>query len=138
MTAAPSAGVPYLMNDLEVTMTPKLRDAQPDLQAHTVAVEAAAVVLGLARSVPAQLRFLADQLCRAACSAALNLAEGRGRSGRDRLHHYRIAYGSAKEAGSALQMLLAGGLVDAQQVAKACELLDRVRAMTWRLMRPRR
>ena len=40
---------------------------------------------------------LADQLQRAASSVALNLSEGRRRTGKDRRHHFRIAAGSADE-----------------------------------------
>ncbi len=126
------------MNDLEVTMHEMLATPKPGLEAHTLAVEAAGSVLQLTGGVPPGLKFLADQAGRAACSVALNLAEGHGRFGRDRLQHWRIAYGSAKEAGSALEALAAGGFVDREQAAQAMELLDRVRAMTWRLMHPRR
>ena len=66
------------------------------------------------------------------------LAEGRGRSGRDRLHHFRIAYGSALEAASHLELLAAAGVVDGERVRELLSLLDRVRALTWRLIHPRR
>ena len=36
---------------------------------------------------------LADQVVRAATSISLNVAEGSGRSGKDRLHCYRVARG---------------------------------------------
>ncbi len=126
------------MNDPEVTMHEALPPSQPGLHAHALAVEAAGAVLRLASTVPSTVKFLADQVRRAACSVPLNLAEGHGRFGRDRVYHYRVAYGSAKEAGSALEMLAAGGFVDADEAARAGELFDRVRAMTWRLVHPRR
>ncbi len=126
------------MNDPEVTMHDALPTPTHGLKAHTLAVEAAGAVLRLVAAVPASVRFLADQARRAACSAALNLAEGHGRAGRDRLHHWRIAYGSAKEAGSALEMLAAGGYVDLEAANRAAEQLDRVRALTWRLLHPRK
>ncbi|MEP0775734.1 MAG: four helix bundle protein, partial [Acidobacteriota bacterium] len=69
---------------------------------------------------------------------AANLAEGAGRAGRDRLHHWRIAYASALEADSHLRLLLGAGAVDAVRATQALELLDRVRALTWRLIHPRR
>ncbi len=125
------------MNDPEVTMHEALPTAKPGLHVHTLAVEAAGAVLRAVCSAPPAVTCLADQARRAACSVPLNLAEGHGRFGRDRLYHYRIAYGSAKEAGSALQMLAAGGFVDADEAAGAAEVLDRVRAMTWRLMQRR-
>ena len=45
-------------------------------------------------------------LTRSAVSVAANLAEGAGRAGRDRSYHWRIAYGSALESRSHLEMLL--------------------------------
>ncbi len=123
------------MNDLEVTMTPPL--PATGLRAHDLAVEAATLVLGLTRAAPARLKFLADQASRAACSVPLNLAEGSGRAGRDRLQHWRIAYGSALEAGSALGLLVDAASLDPERSRQAVELLDRVRAMTWRLLHPR-
>ena len=69
---------------------------------------------------------------------ALNLAEGAGRRGRDRLHHWRIAYGSALEARTALELLVTAGNLDATAAAAADALLDRVAAMAWRLVHSRR
>ena len=45
---------------------------------------------------------LATQLEDAVTSIALNIAEGTGRVGGDRLHHFRIALGSLREVGAAL------------------------------------
>ncbi len=126
------------MNDPEVTMHEALSTSKPGLHVHSLAVEAAGAVLRLVAAVPPSVKFLADQACRAACSVPLNLAEGHGRFGRDRVYHYRVAYGSAKEAGSAVEMLARGGFVDSDAALLAAELLDRVRAMTWRLVQPRR
>jgi len=57
---------------------------------------------------------------------------------RVRIHHFRIAYGSALEAGSLLELLARLGAVDQQRATATLELLDRVRALTWRLIHPRR
>ena len=84
------------------------------------------------------MKPIADQLIRSVSSVPLNLAEGNGRSGRDRFYHWRIAYGSALEASSALQLLVAAGAMTCGKAAEAEALLDRVRAMTWRLMHPAR
>ncbi len=108
------------------------------LQAHTVALEAAGAAVALAMALPPRFRSLADQLVRSASSVPANLAEGSGHSGRDRLHHWRIAYGSALEVDSHLRLLAGAGIVDRERVARALELFDSVRAMTWRLMHPRR
>ena len=98
---------------------------------------AAVLVLELATTVRPGLRSLADQTVRATTSVALNLAEGAGRCGRDRLQHWRIAYGSAIEARTALELLVATGSVNADAAAAVDALLDRVAAMAWRLVHPR-
>ena len=98
------------------------------------AVEAAGIALCLALKVPAPLKPVADQLIRSASSVPANLAEGHSRTGRDRAHLWRIAYGSAKEADSHLRLLLAADAVKRAQAADALEVFDRVRAMTWRLL----
>ena len=110
----------------------------PDqLIALTMALEAAGLALNLARRVPAPLRSLADQVVRSASSVAANLSEGHGRSGRDRLHHWHIAYASAKEVDTHLRLLVGAGAVDAGHARSALDLFDQVRAMTWRLLHPR-
>jgi len=105
-------------------------------EALDLARDAAILVLRLVRRSPPTVRALTDQTVRAVTSVPLNLAEGAGRRGRDRIHHWRIAYGSALEARTALEMLVASGSVDAEAAASAEELLDRVSAMTWRLAHP--
>jgi four helix bundle protein len=106
--------------------------------AHDVARDAAILVLALVRHVPPAFRPLTDQTVRAVTSVPLNLAEGAGRRGRDRVHHWRIAYGSVLEARTALELLVASGSVDAEAAATADALLDRVAAMAWRLVHPAR
>lgn len=78
---------------------------------------------------------LGSQLRRAASSVPLNLREGRRRAGRDRLHHYRIAAGSADEARAALQVAVAWGSLDQGDVAISLGLLDRLLAMLYRMTR---
>ena len=102
------------------------------------AVEAAGIALGLALKVPTPLKPIADQLIRSASSVPANLAEGHSRTGRDRTHLWRIAYGSAKEVDSHLRLLVAAGAVNGQRAENALELFDNVRAMTWRLLYPDR
>ena len=122
------------MNDPEVTM---LEPPANQLIALTTALEAAGIALAIARRVPAPLKSLADQVVRSATSVAANLSEGHGRSGRDRLHHWRIAYASAKEVDTHLRLLAGAGAVDVGRARSALDLFDQVRAMTWRLLQPR-
>ena len=76
---------------------------------------------------------LYDQITRALSSVPLNLAEGRRRTGKDRIHLWRVAAGSAEEIRTAIRVALALGYIDANEVEKTLELLDRVLAMTWRM-----
>ena len=123
------------MNNPEVTMH-EFRSCR-GFQAHQKAVEAAGIAIGLALSVPAPLRSLGDQVIRSADSVAANLAEGHGRSGKDRAYHFRVAFGSAKEVETHLLVLVNAGVLDGPQTARALQLFDDVRAMTWRLLHPR-
>jgi len=80
---------------------------------------------------------LVDQALRAVTSAPLNLAEGAGRSGRDRLHHYRIACASADEASPAIRLAATPGALAQADATDALALLERAQAMTWRLTHPK-
>ncbi len=124
------------MNDQEATMTTSL--PTNDFIAHSYALDAAAIALDIARRLPPPLKSIADQVIRSANSVPANLAEGNGRCGRDRIHHWRIAYASAKEVDSHLRLLIQTGTVDTQMTHSAMLLFDRVRAMTWRLINPKR
>jgi len=122
------------MNSPEVTMTATLPAA--GLAAHTKALEAAGLTLRLVSRVPLPFKPVADQAIRAAASVAANLAEGHGRRSRDRMHHWRIAYASAKEVDSLLWLLVHASSVDARAADRALGLFDEVRAMSWRLLHP--
>jgi four helix bundle protein len=80
-------------------------------------------------------RMLHDQVRSAASSIPLNLAEGSRRSGKDRLHFFRIAAGSAAELRAALRVAIVWGDLREDTLADAFDLLDRVRAMLWGLTR---
>ena len=125
------------MNDPEETMHDDTRNRNRGLLAHHVALEAAALALQAAGNIPAPMRSLADQVIRSASSVPSNLAEGAGRTGRDRKHHWRIAYASALEVGSHLELLRSVGAVDGAEAKRAIDTFDRVRALTWRLLHPR-
>ena len=115
-----------------------MNDALPkkDLIATEQAIEAAAAAISLVRRVPAPLKSLTDQVIRAASSVPANLAEGHGRFGRDRAHHWRIAYSSAKEVDAHLRVLCLSGAVPRGKAINVSLLFDEVRAMTWKLLNP--
>jgi four helix bundle protein len=102
------------------------------------AVEAAGAAIALAMRVPAPLKSIADQVIRSASWVPASLAEGHGRSARDRQHHWRIAYASAKEVDIHLRLLASTGSISRTRADHTLKGLDEVRAMTWRLLNPRR
>ena len=107
------------------------------LIAHHKALDAAGIAISLVMRVPAPLKSLADQVIRSASSVPANLSEGHGRSGRDRIHHWRIAYASAKEVDTHLRLLAGANVIDLSQTQTAIRLFDEVRAITWRLLHPK-
>ena len=123
------------MNETEKTMSHAL--PRNPLIAHSKALEAAGLAIALVTRVPAPLKSIADQVIRSASSVPANLAEGHGRFGRDRTHHWRIAYASAKEVDTHLRLLAQAGAIDKNRTNMALALFDQVRAMTWRLLNPK-
>jgi four helix bundle protein len=117
------------MNTTEVSMP------QP-LIATEKATEAAGNAIKLVMVVKSPLKSLADQVIRSASSVPANLSEGHGRIGRDRLHFWRIAYGSAKEVDVHLRLLVTAGAIDSTLAQQVIQSFDEVRAMTWRLLNP--
>ena len=108
-----------------------------NFQTLDLSLQVAGTAIALANRVPAKLRSLADQLIRSASSVPANLAEGHGRTGRARMNHYRIAYGSAKEVDVHLRILASAGAIDQSKADEAIEIFDRIRAMIWRLLHPK-
>ncbi len=76
---------------------------------------------------------LARQIRRAAASVPLNVSEGRRRNGKDRIHLWRVAAGSANELAAGLRVADAFGYVSAEAVEPSLLLCDRVLAMLWRM-----
>ncbi|HEY3121617.1 MAG TPA: four helix bundle protein [Vicinamibacteria bacterium] len=105
-------------------------------EAYEVALELAAALGPAMASIAHQDRDLASQLRRATSSVALCLAEGSRRNGKDRLHLYRVAAGSAAEVRAALALARAWSFSTPSQLAAPEALLDRVLAMLWRLTHP--
>jgi four helix bundle protein len=123
------------MNDPEVIMNAALPATGFD--ALDRALEAATCAVSLVMRVPAPLKPIADQVVRSASSVPANLAEGAGRSGRDRAHHWRIAYASAKEVDCHLRLLCVSRAIHPAKAITTLQLFDDVRAMTWRLLHPK-
>src|SRR5436190_69934 len=75
----------------------------------------------------------ADQIERASGSIAANLAEGNRRQGKDRLHFFRIAAGSAEETRVHLRVAMARGWITGRDAAVPLDLIDQQLAMLWRI-----
>ena len=73
------------------------------------------------------------QLRTAAASIALNIAEGRGRAGKDRRHHWRIAHGSAEEVQAILKVAESFGDLAPRESREAQLTLTRILQMLWRM-----
>ena len=101
------------------------------LDVYRLAVTAQAqLALFLPRCTP----VLRDQLERASVSFALNIAEGAGRYSRgEKRRHYSSAHGSAVESAAVLDLLVARGLVRADECQPVRALLVRVIQMLVRL-----
>ncbi len=76
---------------------------------------------------------LARQLRRAAASVSLNLSEGNRRNGKDRIHLWRVAAGSAAEVAASLRVAEAFGYLQASAIEKSLALSDRLLAIIWSL-----
>ncbi len=106
--------------------------------AYEVALELAAALAPVIAAIARHDPDLARQLRRALASVPLNLAEGACRAGKDRAHAHRIAQGSAAEVRSAVRLAHVWQYVDDDLVAAAEPSLDRLAALLWRLVNPRR
>jgi len=104
-------------------------------QASELAVEAIRAIRPVLDRLSERDSALRSQLLSAAQSVVLNLEEGSWKSGRDRLNRYRIAAGSAAEVRGALRVSEALGYVT---LAPALALLDRVLAILWKILGPRK
>lgn len=76
---------------------------------------------------------LARQIRRAAASVSLNLSEGNRRNGKDRIHIWRVAAGSADEVLASLRVAEAFGYLKAASTERSLSLCDRILAMVYRL-----
>jgi four helix bundle protein len=76
---------------------------------------------------------IADEADRAAGSVVNNIAEGRSRTGKDRLHCFRLAAGSGEELRTCLRRARSRRYLPDEAFEPTLDLLDRVMAMLWRL-----
>ena len=100
-----------------------------------VAVEMNRELAAVVPRIETRYPELADQIRRAAWSVVLNLAEGGGRSGRDRLRFFRMARGSALELEAALELCQIWATLGSTD--SAMKATQRVCALTTVLVRGR-
>ena len=74
---------------------------------------------------------LAKQLRDATTSVSMNLGEGRRRIGKDRIHFFRIADGSAGEVEAGLDSAIAWGYIE--DACRARMVLTRLLRLLWGL-----
>ena len=114
------------------------KNASPTFHVYEVAKELARASRPLIERIEKRDRSLADQARRAAQSVMLNVREANRRAGRDRLHGFRIAAGSADELVGGLDVAEVMGYLALEELAVPLALADRVLAMLYRLANPRR
>jgi len=115
-------------------MHPNPKRAAPNrFEAFDVSLEMIRSLRGPLARIKTRDAPMDTQIRKAGSSVAQNLAEGRRRVGKDRLHHYRIAAGSADEVAAALRVAEAWGYLEPAAIRKPLELLDRILAMAWKL-----
>jgi four helix bundle protein len=107
---------------------------QQRFEALSVSLELITALRPIIPTLARRDRNLGDQIRRAATSVPSNLAEGARRTGKDRLHFFRIAAGSAAER-TQLQIAVAWGDIDEAAAKAPLELVDRVLAMLWKFTR---
>jgi four helix bundle protein len=96
------------------------------------------IISNLKKLLPAIRRRdprLATHIRDAGSSAALNLGEGNRRHGRDRIHLWCIASGSAEEVHTALRVAVAWGYLNNNSVDETLRRIDHLQAILWKLTR---
>ena len=120
------------MTDTNVTRSNVPRSGLASLDAYRVAVEFCRLLLQATRRLRGHL---VDQAQRAAESVVLNVAEAYPTTGADRARRFRIAGNEAAECYAALDLFEARGQLGGPTLLTLRQLLDRERAMLWRLSR---
>ncbi len=107
---------------------------RPDMfDAFEISLQTVSSLRAPVRTLQARNADLARQVKRAGSSITLNIAEGRRRTGKDRLHLWRIAAGSADEVRAALRTAVAWDDLPPSLAEEPLALLDRVIAMLWKM-----
>jgi four helix bundle protein len=104
------------------------------LDVYRVAEELDARVIAICDRAPRGYAWLLDQVQRSSGSIALNIAEGNGRSGNDRLHHFRIARASATETDAGAAAMERRKLLKPLERAELRNLSSRIVAMLTKLL----
>ena len=126
------AGLSRLLRRVGGMTTETKRPGAPTFVALEVSLEVIRSLRGVVGVIRKRSSKLAEQIEEAASSVAANLAEGNRRQGKDRLHFFRVAAGSADETGTHLRVAEAWGWVSAEQIEAPMSLLDRELAMLWK------
>jgi len=103
------------------------------LDAFVVAREALTLGEDIARRIPAERAYLAEQLRCALLDAYLGVAEAASQTGPARVARFRTARARAAEAAAALEAVLLLNLAPSENIAPTIELLGRLCAMLTRL-----
>jgi four helix bundle protein len=118
---------------------PPVADSKPISRAGIEGLDAYRVAVEFYRLLRQATRgrrgHVVDQLQRAAESVVLNVAEAYPAVGADRARRFRIAGNEAAECHAALDLMEIRGELGAVVLAELRTLLDRERAMLWRLGR---
>jgi four helix bundle protein len=127
------------MQDTATGPTPKPRAGTEELDVYRVAVDFYRLLRQSTRGRRGHTRgagHAIDQSYRAAESVVLNIAEAYQMPGADRARRFRIAGGEAAECHAGLDLLEIRGELRGPALSQLRALLDRTRAMLWRLGRP--
>ena len=121
------------MQDTATCSTPKRRAGIEGLDVYRVAVEFYRL---LRQSTRGRRGHAIDQSYRAAESVVLNIAEAYPMPGADRARRFRLGGGEGAECHDGWELLESRGVLRGPALSQMRALLDRTRAMLWRLGRP--
>jgi four helix bundle protein len=105
-----------------------------EFHAYTVALELVGKLRPIVGAIRRRDSDLAKQVRKSATSIPANVSEGNRWDGKDRLHLFRVAAGSAAELRSHLEVAEAWGYVATKALHEVRELIDRQLAMLHRLV----